>query len=72
MGMNYSIGVCYKERMYYLSLKESYPVQPGLLWPSMVEFMLLKDTRQAKRKIRMLNFMKTNLWFFGELVNQTP
>ena len=38
----------------------------------MVGFTLLRDIRQAKSKIRMLNFRKANFQLFRELVNKTP
>ena len=39
---------------------------------AVVEFTLLGDMRQAKSKIRMLNFRKANFQLFRELVNKTP
>jgi len=38
----------------------------------MVELMLWRDVRQAKSKIRKLNFRKANFQVFRELVNKTP
>jgi len=37
-----------------------------------VEFMLQRDMRQAKSKIRMLNFGKSKFQLFRELVSKTP
>jgi len=39
---------------------------------AMVEFMLWRNTRQAKNKIRMLHFRKANIQLFRELVKETP
>ena len=39
---------------------------------AMVGFTLLRDIRQAKSKIRMLNFKKANFQLFRELVNKAP
>ena len=36
------------------------------------EFTLLRDTGQAKNKIRRLNFRKANFQLFKELVNNIP
>jgi len=38
---------------------------------AVVEFTLLGDMRQAKSKIRMLNFRKANFQLFVELINKT-
>jgi len=38
----------------------------------MDEFMLQRDMRQAKSKIRMLNFGKSKFQLFRELVSKTP
>ena len=38
---------------------------------AMVEFTLSRDIRQAKSKIRKLNFRKANFQLFRELVNRT-
>jgi len=37
----------------------------------MVELRLLKDIRQAKSKIRKINFRKANLQLFRKLINRT-
>ena len=38
---------------------------------ALVEFTVLKDTGQAKSKVRTLNFRKANFQLFKELVNRT-
>jgi len=38
----------------------------------MMEFTLLRGIRQAKSKIRELNFRKAKFQFFKELVNKIP
>jgi len=39
---------------------------------AMVEVVLWRDMRQAKSKVRMLNFRKANFQLTRELVNRTP
>jgi len=39
---------------------------------TVVEFMLLRDIRQRKSKIRMLSFRKAEVQLFRKLVNKTP
>jgi len=39
---------------------------------ALVEFTVLRDTEQAKTKVRTLNFRKAKFQLFKELVNRTP
>ena len=39
---------------------------------AIIEFMLQRDKRQAKSKIRTLNFRKADFQLFRELVNKIP
>jgi len=39
---------------------------------AVAEFKLLRDTKQAKSKIRMLNFREANFQLFRESANRSP